>query len=267
MTDEHADAFEEFSKKLMIMGFKEYEARVYLALLTLGHAIAREVHELSKVPRPRVYDVLKELSAKGIIEIHESSPTVYRAIPLRKVAEDFEQQIHSTIRELLGFIQDFSSRSFSMPTYTTTLIGERSVFRRLREIVVSTERTLYVGMPKFDPQIIKQMLPIFEIAHNKGVKMIFLIMNIENDFIKKLKKLGEVKKVKSEMQKDELTQIITDYFFEVKRRDQKILFAVNKDKSEMLFVTEHAGRTFGVWIGLKVIAELQGKLMEKITGY
>jgi len=41
--------------------------------------------------------------------------------------------------------EDFLPGRFSMPSYTATLVGEKSVFRRLREIVVSAERILHGG--------------------------------------------------------------------------------------------------------------------------
>ena len=38
-----------------------YETKVWLALLEKGNANIAQVHELSKVPRSRIYDVLKSL--------------------------------------------------------------------------------------------------------------------------------------------------------------------------------------------------------------
>jgi len=40
------------------LGLTEYEAKAYAALVGMGEASAREVHELSGVPRTRIYDIL-----------------------------------------------------------------------------------------------------------------------------------------------------------------------------------------------------------------
>ena len=42
-----------------------YETKVWLALLSKGNANIANIHELSKVPRSRIYDVLKSLETKG----------------------------------------------------------------------------------------------------------------------------------------------------------------------------------------------------------
>ena len=68
-------------KILSILGLKGSEARIYVALTGLGEANVRRIHEVSGVPRPRVYDVLKALDEKGFIEIQQGSPLMYRALP------------------------------------------------------------------------------------------------------------------------------------------------------------------------------------------
>ena len=51
-------------RNLTTLGLTEYEARVYAALVGIGEGSARQVHEASGVPRPRVYDI-----AEGLAEI------------------------------------------------------------------------------------------------------------------------------------------------------------------------------------------------------
>ncbi len=64
-------------ENLVLLGLKEYEAKIYVALVGLGEANVRRIHEVSGVPRPRVYDVLNELAAKGFINIRQGSPLMY----------------------------------------------------------------------------------------------------------------------------------------------------------------------------------------------
>jgi sugar-specific transcriptional regulator TrmB len=67
-------------ENLARLGLKEYEAKVYVALVGLGEANVRRIHEASGVPRPRVYDVLNALEKKGFIEIRQGSPLMYSAV-------------------------------------------------------------------------------------------------------------------------------------------------------------------------------------------
>mgnify|MGYP000863682074 FL=1 len=64
-------------RNLMTLGLTEYEARVYAALVGIGEGSARHIHEASKVPRPRVYDIAEGLAARGFITIRRGNPHVY----------------------------------------------------------------------------------------------------------------------------------------------------------------------------------------------
>jgi len=75
------------------LGLTEYEARSYAALVGLGEATAREVHETSGVPRTRVYDILKDLTEKGFAEFVQGSPTYYRAIEPERVIERLKDEL------------------------------------------------------------------------------------------------------------------------------------------------------------------------------
>jgi HTH-type transcriptional regulator, sugar sensing transcriptional regulator len=55
--------------KMMAIGFSEYEAKVYLSLLTHHPATAYEIAKISGVPTSKVYAVLGKLIDKGITSI------------------------------------------------------------------------------------------------------------------------------------------------------------------------------------------------------
>ena len=52
--------------RLIRIGLTQYEARVYLALIRRDASTPGEVATLAGVPRPRIYDVLHSLVAKGL---------------------------------------------------------------------------------------------------------------------------------------------------------------------------------------------------------
>ena len=52
---------------LEMVGLSAYESKVYLSLLTLQLATAKEIIEESSVPSGRVYEVLRSLEGKGLI--------------------------------------------------------------------------------------------------------------------------------------------------------------------------------------------------------
>lgn len=64
------------------MGFTEYEAKVYLALIDESPATGYQVSKVSGVPRSMVYETLRRLHARGaVLENVEGRATLYRPLP------------------------------------------------------------------------------------------------------------------------------------------------------------------------------------------
>ena len=65
-------------KKLMRIGFSDYEARAYISLLKMNPATAYEVAKLSGIPSSKIYEVLSKLLERGIaLELIESGKKRY----------------------------------------------------------------------------------------------------------------------------------------------------------------------------------------------
>jgi len=64
---------------LIHLGFSEYEARAYRALVELGNANAREISDKSGVPQGKIYQVLHRLADRGVVQIQEGSPVYFYA--------------------------------------------------------------------------------------------------------------------------------------------------------------------------------------------
>jgi Cd2+/Zn2+-exporting ATPase len=80
------------------MGFTEYEAKVYLALLSSSPATGYQVSKTSGVPRSMVYDALSRLHTRGaILESIEGRAAIYRPLPpevlLARERDEHEQLI------------------------------------------------------------------------------------------------------------------------------------------------------------------------------
>lgn len=84
------------------IGFTEYEAKVYLALLKVYPATGYQISKNSGVPRSMVYEVLSRLHQRGaVLETIETRATYYRPLP-PEVLLDQHQKEH---RQLLGSLR------------------------------------------------------------------------------------------------------------------------------------------------------------------
>ena len=95
--DDHRD---EAVDVLQELGLKEYEARCLVALTRLETGTAREVSEISEVPRTRVYDAIETLEQAGLIFTQHGSPKRFRAVDIEEAARTLRRQKDRRIDDL-----------------------------------------------------------------------------------------------------------------------------------------------------------------------
>lgn len=87
--------------KLTQIGFTEYEAKVYLALLRDNPANGYQVSKKSGVPRSMVYEALARLHSRGaVMETIEDRASLYRPLPPQVLLDQAEEQHSKLVAEL-----------------------------------------------------------------------------------------------------------------------------------------------------------------------
>lgn len=91
--------------KLQKLGFTENEAKIYIGLLSLEEATAREIHEFTHVPRPKIYATLERMSKKKYVEVIEGTPAYFRCIGPEQLTErlryEFLFSLNETLKDLI----------------------------------------------------------------------------------------------------------------------------------------------------------------------
>ena len=72
----------ELLSTLQRLGFTEYEAKVYLALLRHSPLTGYAVAQRSGVPRSKVYEVLNGMVGRGEVLVSYGEPTQYGPLPV-----------------------------------------------------------------------------------------------------------------------------------------------------------------------------------------
>jgi len=89
---------------LIELGLTEYEARCFVALTRLSQGTAKDISQIAEVPQSRVYDITEELHQKGLIDIQESDPKRYFALPvdraLERLAVEFDEHLETASEQL-----------------------------------------------------------------------------------------------------------------------------------------------------------------------
>mgnify|MGYP000645024336 CR=1 FL=1 len=101
-TDDTADDAIEVLQQL---GLKEYEAKCFVGLSRLPSGTAKQLSEVTDVPRTRVYDAIRLLEAQGLVEIQHSSPQQFRAVPLDEATETLRDQYEARVDRLANALE------------------------------------------------------------------------------------------------------------------------------------------------------------------
>lgn len=100
------DNVHEAVEVLQQLGLKEYEARCFVGLSQLSTGTAKQLSEMTDVPRTRVYDAVRVLEAQGLVEIQHSSPQQFRAVPLPEATETLRDQYQTRVDRLHDALED-----------------------------------------------------------------------------------------------------------------------------------------------------------------
>lgn len=140
---------------LLDHGLSDYQARVYLALLDFPSLSAGALAKAAQVPRNRLYEVLEELHAMGLVDILLEESRKYRAQPISKYLDRNLSDLKERIRSIeaqksyldmafrppaMGEAEDLESGS------TRVILTRRSVAREIDRLVEAPMgRLLFTG--------------------------------------------------------------------------------------------------------------------------
>jgi sugar-specific transcriptional regulator TrmB len=98
---------------LVLFGFSEKEASVYITLLANGELRAGEIASHLSMHRLDVYHVLKNLQAKDMVQATISKPMKFSACSIRRLIEIIRNELRQDFKtksEALGHFQKFGER-------------------------------------------------------------------------------------------------------------------------------------------------------------
>lgn len=134
---------------LQELGLKEYEAKSFTALSRMASATAKDISETTDVPRTRVYDAIRVLEAKGLVEVQHSNPQRYRAVPIVEAVdslEDLYEERMDTLRTALERLEPVENDE-EISQEIWSLNGSTAIANRTRTLIESAaeEVVLVVG--------------------------------------------------------------------------------------------------------------------------
>jgi sugar-specific transcriptional regulator TrmB len=160
---------------LKSLGLTNYEARVYIALLTVASATASEIHEISGVPRASVYTVIDQLLNKGLVSVSQSAPKRFAAFPpedaIARLMDHIENDAQYTRDSLSSMYRERTSPESGYEELIWNIYGIENIKKRLITLICGAEQEIrIIAHPKILTSDIKHKLT--SVANHVNVEII-----------------------------------------------------------------------------------------------
>ncbi|RQG91564.1 TrmB family transcriptional regulator [Natrarchaeobius halalkaliphilus] len=160
---------------LQQLGLKEYEARAFVALSRLPRGTAKDISEISEVPRTRVYDAIRVLETKGLVEVQHSNPQQFRSVSFAEATETLRDEYESRTELLHETLQDLEPANFDSDAGTAhevwALSGNVPITNRAHQLLDEAENEL-VFVIGHDSVVTDTLFDSLKAAQQRGVTII-----------------------------------------------------------------------------------------------
>ncbi len=157
-------------EQLERFGLSSYAARTFVALAGLGVGTAREVSQVSDVPRTRVYDAVDELRDLGLVDVQQSSPKRFWSISADTASRTFERDFQrrtDVLRTALDEIGPINHRVEQRGVWTVE--GEPAVTDRVLEFLAEAdEEVVYMTV---EDLLTPELIEALAAAAERGVSI------------------------------------------------------------------------------------------------
>jgi len=119
----------------MRLGLTEYEARAYVAMVSIGEGGITDISHQSGMPRSRVYDIMERLASKGFVEVGAMKPLRYRAVDPDQVTNQIRTELSKTADTVQSSLKDLKGKTDKMPTPLWFILGERRIDLEIRDFI------------------------------------------------------------------------------------------------------------------------------------
>lgn len=164
---------EDLLSSLKSLGLTEYESRVYLALIDLGRAKAKDLSDVTSIAYPKIYSVLNDLKKKGFVEEELGRPRVFRPVDPSKAIKNYLEEkiltLTDTAEKVLRFLANRFEASSSERSKTLVVQSKRSVLDKLKNLILNASKEVLISAPSFEVLGIRALFLDLNAARRRGV--------------------------------------------------------------------------------------------------
>jgi sugar-specific transcriptional regulator TrmB len=134
------------------LGLSNYEAKVFIALQALGTGTARDVYQVSEIPRSQVYGAAESLAERGLIEVQHSTPMQYRPVSLEEARELLEERFERERTRAFEYLESVRNRRDAGEEREDiwSVDGTEHVHDRIEHLIAGANETVVFGAASTD---------------------------------------------------------------------------------------------------------------------
>ena len=154
--------------KLVRIGFSEYEAKAYMALLQKSPATGYQLSKLSGVPRSMIYEVLGKLTSRGAaMSMRGEGTTKYAPVPADELLDSARREHDELITSLRDDLAGLPAESDL--EYVWNIEGHSNVMAKAKEMIAQAKRCVYLALVSVTFPALR---PVLEEAVGRGVRVV-----------------------------------------------------------------------------------------------
>jgi sugar-specific transcriptional regulator TrmB len=148
---------------LLELGFTDYEAKAYIALLQKNPATAYEIAKNAAIPTSKIYEVLVKLADKGVIsEYDDQNKRKYIPMPPEEMIDSYRSKIDNTLDRLKASLKNMNQENEL--AYIWNIMDYDYLIDKARRMIGEAERTLLISIWPEEYELLKASL-------NKAAKL------------------------------------------------------------------------------------------------
>jgi Cd2+/Zn2+-exporting ATPase len=154
------------------LGFSDYEAKTYLAMLKSSSVTGYQISKEAGIPRSMVYEALGRLANRGAVMSHSTGDvTHYAPLPVNSLLDNLRHGYEDAIDAAHQALESFQGLTPFDEVWS--IEGHQSVLSRAHEMIVSAKTEILISVS--DPVLVELMSPL-SVAAAAGVTIRFLLL-------------------------------------------------------------------------------------------
>lgn len=142
---------------LNAIGFTDYEAKVYLALLRVNPATGYQISKQAGIPRSMVYEALGRLDARGaVLKTEEHRATLYRPLPPSALLERHERSQSHLLERLRSELKRLYAERDEDRFWSIS--GRESVLSYARQLIQGASEEVMLVLSDLDLEALREVI-------------------------------------------------------------------------------------------------------------